>query len=117
MYQADFIHPDRISMRSTHEDFATPALFDGAGVAGWASKFEPNFADETLIEDVDRFMIAMQPIRECQQQVRDLRYDNMRSKEAVAKEAWFWRQHEAKWKTRLPFHSGEITYDADEHFN
>lgn len=80
-------------------------------------KFQPNDNDDTLLEDVDRFMTALRPIKECQQQVRELRRDPTRSKENLAREAWFWRQHEAKWKTRLPFHTAEVTYNANVHFN
>ena len=108
---ADYINPERVPA------WSTPALVERTGPSGWSSKFEPKYADETLLGDVDRFVIAMQPIKECQQQLRDLRYDNLRSKEAIAREAWFWRQHEARWKTRLPFHGADITYNADDHFS
>lgn len=98
-------------VRSTTNGFAS-----SAGVDVWSSKFEPHDFDETLYEDVDRFMTAMEPIKECQRQVLALKSDRSRTKQEIAREAKFWRQHEAKWKTRLPFHSAENTYDTDTHF-
>lgn len=107
----------RAAARERGHEVITPAPFaDTAPVDVWASRFEPHDADETLLEDVDRFMIAMRPIKECQQQVSELRFDASRTKKEIAREARFWRQHEAKWKTRLPFHTGETTYATDSHF-
>ena len=104
--------------RGASFEFASPAFFgESADIVAWMpSKYEPHDSDEKLLEDVEHFMIALRPIKECQQQVRELRHDFSRNKEERAREVWFWRQHEAKWKTRLPFHSAEITYNADAHF-
>jgi len=57
--------------------------------------------DETLLKDVDRFLTLMKPIKDCQWHIQQLAQNNVRTREEIAKETWFWHGQQQEWKAKL----------------
>jgi hypothetical protein len=63
-----------------------------------------NANDAQSTVNVKRFEAAMQVIKECQEQIRELQNDTVRHREEISLEIMFWRNQEAEWKKQLPFY-------------
>jgi len=94
-----------------HEDTIEATTFWRRQMERWKNClpfFKPESSHETtetILKNVDRFMAAMNVIKDCQTQIDVLAKDMARTRVEIAQETLLWRNQEKEWKKRLPFYN------------